>query len=1844
MKQRKWRVLLSMVLAFCLCLSAVVPVSAAGVGGTDDGSGFGGRNWLSDMFGGWFGGKDEDQTQDDSLTTYAGNTDSFYRIVHIDCGRKYFTVDDLKKIIDYAAAYNYTHVELAFGNDGLRFLLDDMSLKVDDNTSFDHKTVYDAIKAGNKVFYDAGTNELTETEMDYLITYANDKHIGIIPMFDAPGHLQAVIRAMITLGVLSDGKGYSTPTTSGTSVNWALDPTNANGVNFVKVLMQKYITYFAGKGCTMFNIAADECGFSSMNTTTYTAYVEIVNSLAAMVKSAGMTTLAFNDGIYHKNLKTNTAIDTDIAVCYWDASADKYASAATLASKGFKIINTNNHWYYVIGKENITGSDWGQYAYTCEYAKRQMSTTNSCLNIDGDNKKTTPVGCMAAIWCDYPSYEPNWTNIESYIKTLKDYNTDYFVATPTPAVLAISGPSTISMSQTDGVELTSNIAAQWSSDDEEVIKLVDIVATRATNDSYTTSVLAKPMSAGTTTIRATSEDGQTATASFEVKAVGEATEEKSITVTVGGTKTEFVEGTSYSGSYPTDPVGIATAVATPKAGQSISYNATASAEKNSYGSNYSIDNVLDGKSDTFYWSNDVQEKDDYISVTFSKAIPFDAIRIISPNSSNDYCINAAVEISSDGSTWISIGSYTGKGGNSQTYDVSAGFGYVKAIRVRITSGRSNWWQLSEIQWGNYDINSNFTRLPASGTITTASGSEIVFTGVAVGTTYVTIGNTRYTVNVVDEDLTNVTPLPIQTWITNNAVETGNQTTGSYWGAGWNVESQDQTYARYVNVSAQIAHGEDGVAITQILPDEQIRYEFGGTYWERARDTKAPKKLVIWSGRVHDSSNIQIIYGTDYSNSGTEFKYVRYYGGSWAVSNDRINWTTVTGENSTSSSSACTQQIAVYYMIRSEITDEVTTDVADWGYFNTDGQYSSQIAKGSYIMLDFSVKYEDGTRNPSEFPKNGKTFVFQCEEKGNAVIGTGNTRYRQLNNFRAVNTSDYEVYMVTVTMTEDSAASAISNTTSYKYNGEEQIVWAIDEATKTNSGLADYVSISGSTSEYSGCKIGGDPYVRGVEVYNKHGALITYYVRAKAPNLHVYYHVQGSAESFYDYGITGLANSQEGLFNEGFGLDGNGILINNTVKNILGKTQTVLSELKDLPAVPAQYRYSTYRCIDTSRSSDGTEVHLYYTISSKVTYVVDFGLPVKITPSEVNAYLGTATITNVVVKNEKGEVSTEFTHDDKGNVIYTPSSVIDNEVNVWITYYGTNVVGGEGKEGEVTYNVKILPASNVYYEESFFNTDGKWSNTNPNAVSNGQQKTETLNNKVNNYGYDEAYATDANKEFSNRNALVAEVTVDMPSTARPTATFTFEGTGFDIVSECSNNTGMLFVRVMDANDNNRVVKQYLVDTYLKGDGETLKNGSMTYQIPVVRCTDVLPYGTYNVRVQGTLFAESGAVPKGTAVANTLGMDEYYDDVASKIYAMLEEFGVTDEDMDTLEFVYMDENSVLNGGTGVATYSADSNVGLFSTNLIDTYAENRQYCVYLDGFRVYNPLKFAGNVSTEVNGLTSDRYDTDESSLRYVPVYKLVSDTNSDEVNLVYIETDPATKASTVRDWKNYRINGPYNEIYLAPGQSIVLKFDGLNKDSIQISAKSVDGKPVVTNFTEEGKTISTCTEMYYTLKVDAGNYVTISNRGTSGVLSISEVKLPDGVATLAMDDNDKAVALELVNALYAAPVDPEPEEPETFEPEYLYAYTLPVTFRRVGATITVTSSTESGIEVYIRAGENGKVEKLDPTNTRMVRWGIADKYIYSFNTGRLSRGEYTYYVYAVMNGVMSEPIPVSFVVW
>lgn len=1239
----------------------------------------------------------------------AASNDEFKRIVHIDCGRKYFSAADLKKIIDYAANNYYTDVELAFGNDGLRFLLDDMSLNANGKT-YDSSPVKTAIQTGNKAFSDAGTNELTQAEMTDIISYAGGKGIGIIPMFDAPGHLQAVVKAMQTLGM---SPAYTTPTTSGTSVNYAIDTTNTTSTSFVKALMQKYITYFKKQGCTMFNFAADECGFSGMTTDAYTSYAKFVNELAAMVKNANMTPMAFNDGIYHLNLKTNTDFDTSIVVCYWDATDTKYAPAADLANRGFKILNTNNKWYYVIGIED---SSWFGYQFAINNMK-----TYDCLTVDGNNKQTMPVGCMAAIWCDTPTKNVNWTNVQSYISTFRTSNPNYFKASATTP---------------------------------------------------------------------------------EKPGVQQPTENKTVNVTVGGTTTVPIDGKNLSAdgrTYATENSGIATVTVSGQDEQPG--NVTYTNKRVSY-------SALAG-------SNTSWTRTEYYYKDGENYYPVYAYR----NSYNRYY-------------------YYGYSTTDNASDVN-----------RINRSRSG--------------SSTVTVYSKSVQETIPASTTLTFTGVAVGTTYVTIDNVKYTIQVTQENLEGKT-LPMQLWFTTCDIEVdtneykGGQTSGDFVNGSW----QDNKKPYYVSVAATDAYGENGVPLTSVLPETMYRYENSNTYWINEYTGKVKNELVLWSGRVHDSSDLQLISGKDYSNSGTEFQYVRYYAGNWAVSVDRTNWTNVTGEGSTASASSCKEQLAVYYMMRSQITKEVSTDVADWGYVKTDTQYATQINANQYVMLDFSVKYQDNTRNPSTFPQDGKTFVFHCtpnDGSGAVKQDSSGNYYRQLNNFRGMNTGDYEIYMVTVTMTDGSASNKIADTTSYAYDyaNTEQIVWAIDEATKDKSGLDPYTSISGSSSDYSGCKIGGDPYVRGVEVYNQHGALITYYVRAKITTdaLQVHYVNQTTGYEFYNYPI--VVNSGT-YFDTGFAYvsgsaQESGSLKGNKVTNSLGVEQTIESDLASIPEIGAQYRYGNYKFVDATRTDD-KNVTLYYTFNTTKKFVVDFGLPLTIRPQDIAPQLANANLTKVVVGDSQ---YADITRDDNLNIIYKLNKAINGQDDITVTYYGTNA---QGAENNATYTVSIIPATSVYYEDSFAQfTDGTgnasaatWS-TDKDGTAAKATTTQALSalGSKDVYGHDTAYA-DSTK-LSMGSAHKVTVSKDMyvkgdTTTTWPTATFTFKGTGFDVISLTSNTSGSVVYTVTGKNTGK--TETDLVDTYygykLDGDQWVVdKNSNSTlYQIPVIKVTG-LPYDEYTV---------------------------------------------------------------------------------------------------------------------------------------------------------------------------------------------------------------------------------------------------------------------------------------------------------------------------------------------------------------------------------------------------------------
>ena len=342
-----------------------------------------------------------------------------YRILHLDCGRKYFTKDWIIALINEMAAAGYTHLQLAFSNDGLRFLLDDMSVG-----SYSDDQVTAAVQAGNIAYnnsknYSTSVNELTEEEMDEILAHAKTKGIEIIPLFNNPGHMYTMITAMTNLGM--------TPSYNGSSSTIDLD--DADAVAFVKGLLQKYVTYFAGKGSTVFNIGADEyandnyssgsMGFGHlMSSGKYQLFVDYVNELNAMIKAAGMKTMAFNDGIYFQN-QTSYAFDKDIMISFWSSgwgsgsTAYTSASASTMASLGHPMINTNGDYYYILGVNDCFTPGTNTYhADGYHTAAEGFSNTAFMSSTVSD-----PAGSTFCVWSDHPGAETE-TEVARYIRPI----------------------------------------------------------------------------------------------------------------------------------------------------------------------------------------------------------------------------------------------------------------------------------------------------------------------------------------------------------------------------------------------------------------------------------------------------------------------------------------------------------------------------------------------------------------------------------------------------------------------------------------------------------------------------------------------------------------------------------------------------------------------------------------------------------------------------------------------------------------------------------------------------------------------------------------------------------------------------------------------------------------------------------------------------------------------------------------------------------------------------------------------------------------------------------------------------------------------------------------------------------------------------------------------------------------------------------------------------------------------------------------------------------------------------------------------------------------------------------
>lgn len=629
-----------------------------------------------------------------------------------------------------------------------------------------------------------------------------------------------------------------------------------------------------------------------------------------------------------------------------------------------------------------------------------------------------------------------------------------------------------------------------------------------------------------------------------------------------------------------------------------------------------------------------------------------------------------------------------------------------------------------------------------------------------------------------------------------------------------------------------------------------------------------------------------------------------------------------------------------------------------------------------------------------------------------------------------------------------------------------------------------------------------------------------------------------------------------------------------------------------------------------------------------TFVYDFGVQ--------NSYKLTAVEEKAVgIKTVDENVKHVGFNDTDKSILYTPQSVNKGEtIQTKLVFTGNYIT-------EAT-SITFLPATNVLYEENFMTnsgTHGEWT-----AEGTNNTATVVKDNENSVYGYADAYKDFTH--YSNGGALKATLELNGGKRAYTTdaVEFSFSGTGFDIISECGKDTGLLLVALSKGGN---PFKVYIVDTYFCGDNSIGGNpiitgpGILDYQVPVVRAMN-LDHANYSVRILGYLTNTAGAIvgpasptPWDGGETGAEGSTRGANGIDTN--RILREAGLKEFIGCEVETSFMDENSVLNGGTGIAAKNSQNRT--FGKR---DAAAAQTANVYLDAFRVYKPLA------------DETKYVENEQGLAYAPVYDYVKNSADltaeiTENSMVYVEYDGDTGIASIA---NYHDHGPQNEVYLTNGNYIGFVLEGYNgTETVMISAKAVAGEPVLgyLDTNAEGARIPSgmmkMTEMYYDVTACVRRYGTkymlvlgnIADAAaeTRSILSVSGIKLAEGITT-ATSTQIAADIASLVTLAYQ-PVEEPVFTPERFELRYS-GRALAGWF----TSISVKTSTDvDHVSVYRLADDGSLVpvrENMRPMNSLFTYFGWMDYYAFSLTVRAPRRGMTdTYYIFAYdANGVASEP--------
>jgi hexosaminidase len=295
----------------------------------------------------------------------------------LDVGRKYMSVGFIRKQIREMSylMLNFLHLHLS-DRGGFRL----------ESTS--HPEVTSA-------------QHYTKAEIQDLIAYAADHGVQVIPELDFPGHLDAVLDAHPELRLVSK---------TGVVNEGSIDLSNPAAYDLMRDLLEEFLPLFPGK---YWHIGADEYldkyddypqleawakQHYGPDATGKDAYYGFMNWADAIVRSAGKTTRAFNDGL--KPGGATLSVNTTIVIEHWARGTAPWFgnaySAQALVDLGYTVLNISyTPTQYTLGGPGSLFNTLPSFMY---------DTWDPGKFVDGSRLRAADrdrnLGSKIQLWCD----------------------------------------------------------------------------------------------------------------------------------------------------------------------------------------------------------------------------------------------------------------------------------------------------------------------------------------------------------------------------------------------------------------------------------------------------------------------------------------------------------------------------------------------------------------------------------------------------------------------------------------------------------------------------------------------------------------------------------------------------------------------------------------------------------------------------------------------------------------------------------------------------------------------------------------------------------------------------------------------------------------------------------------------------------------------------------------------------------------------------------------------------------------------------------------------------------------------------------------------------------------------------------------------------------------------------------------------------------------------------------------------------------------------------------------------------------------------------------------------------